>query len=61
MPPIAGRQYIIDTEANLLYNIENETWEVFMKRKDIHILIAMFATLASMFTVITMIFMRFLG
>ncbi len=32
-----------------------------MKRKDVHIIIAMFATLTSMFTVIAMMVMRFLG
>ena len=32
-----------------------------MKKRDMHIIIAMFSTLASMFTVITMILMRFLG
>ena len=32
-----------------------------MKKRDIHIVVAMFATLVSMFTVIAMMIMRFLG
>lgn len=32
-----------------------------MKKRDIHIVVAMFATLVSMFTVLAMILMRFLG
>ena len=32
-----------------------------MKKRDIHIVVAMFATLVSMFTVITMMLMRLLG
>ena len=32
-----------------------------MKKREIHIIVAMFATLASMFTVIAMMFMRFFG
>lgn len=32
-----------------------------MKKRDIHIVVAMFATLVSMFTVLAMMLMRFLG
>ena len=32
-----------------------------MKKREIHIIVAMFSTLASMFTVIAMMLMRFLG
>ncbi len=32
-----------------------------MKKRDTHIIVAMFATLASMVTVVAMMFMRFLG
>ena len=32
-----------------------------MKKRDIHIVVAMIATLASMFTVIAMMLMKFLG
>jgi len=32
-----------------------------MKKRDIHIVVAMFATLTSMFTVIAMMLMRFFG
>ena len=32
-----------------------------MRKKDTHVIIAMFATLASMITIMVMIFMRFFG
>ena len=35
--------------------------EVFMRKENIHVFIAMFATLASMITVAVMMLMRFLG
>jgi len=35
--------------------------EVFMRKENIHVFIAMFATLASIITIGIMMFMRFLG
>ena len=43
------------------YNANNTKGGIIMKKADVHVIVAMLATLVSMFTVMAMMFMRFFG
>ena len=52
----------VDKPLLLYYNETNNTkGGIIMKKADVHVIVAMLATLVSMFTVMAMMFMRFFG
>ena len=52
----------VDKPFLLYYNETNKTkGGIIMKKADAHVIVAMLATLVSMFTVLAMMFMRFFG
>ena len=57
-----GTRKRIDKPPFLCYNEPNNTkGGIIMKKADVHVIVAMLATLVSMFTVMAMMFMRFFG
>ena len=59
---VMGMRKRIDTPPLLCYNETNNTkGGIIMKKADVHVIVAMLATLVSMFTVMAMMFMRFFG
>ena len=52
----------VDNPFFLYYNETNNTkGGIIMKKADVHVIVAMLATLVSIFTVMAMMFMRFFG
>ena len=57
-----GTRKQVDKPPLLCYNETNNTkGGIIMKKADVHVVVAMLATLVSMFTVMAMMFMRFFG
>ena len=57
-----GTRKGIDKPPFLCYNETNNTkGGIIMKKADVHVIVAMLATLVSMFTILAMMFMRFFG
>ena len=57
-----GTRKRIDNPSPLCYNETNNTkGGIIIKKADVHVIVAMLATLVSMFTVMAMMFMRFFG
>ena len=52
---------LTNTKNHAILKMKTKQWEVFMKKTGIHIIVAMFATLASIITVTIMMLMRFMG
>ena len=52
----------VDKPFLFYYNETNNTkGGIIMKKADVHVIVAMLATLVSMYTIVAMMFMRFFG